>query len=173
MDSVILVDKEDQVIGEMEKLEAHQKGVLHRAFSVFVFNDNKELLIHRRAADKYHSANLWTNTCCSHQKPGETNIEASKRRLVEEMGFSCDVIDVCSFIYQIDFENGLAEHELDHILVGIFNDSPNPNPAEASEWKYLSIEKIQQEIKDTPEQFTFWFKHIFDNHLPQLIEKLQ
>lgn len=156
----------------MEKLEAHQKGALHRAFSIFVFNHNQELLIHKRASEKYHSGDLWTNTCCSHQQPGESNLAAGKRRLQEEMGFTCELKEVGSFIYQVDFENGLAEHELDHILVGRFSEEPEVNPEEASEWKYISIADLQKDIQENPSQYTYWFKHILENHLTELIENL-
>jgi isopentenyl-diphosphate Delta-isomerase len=158
LDLVVLVDEHDSSIGSMEKLEAHQKGVLHRAFSVFVFNDENKLLIHRRASGKYHSAGLWTNTCCSHPRPGESNLEAATRRLHEEMGFTCDLHKVNSFIYRAEFENGLIEHELDHICIGHYNEDPIPNPEEVAEWKYISISELQEEMQREPSKYTVWFQ---------------
>ena len=131
-EQVILVDTDDQPLGLMPKMEAHEKGVLHRAFSVFVLNDKGELMLQQRALHKYHSPGLWTNTCCSHQRDGETNIAAGKRRLHEEMGFVTELREVTSFIYKAPFDNGLTEHELDHIMIGNFNDTPNINPEEVA-----------------------------------------
>ena len=158
MDQVILVDDHDHEIGQMEKLEAHQKGLLHRAFSIFLFNDKGEMLIQQRAAGKYHSGGLWTNTCCSHQQPGETNIEAGKRRLLEEMGITTELRDSFSFIYRTDFDNGLVEHELDHVLIGSYNDAPNPDPAEAQDWKYISLKDLLLDVDKNPDNYTIWFK---------------
>ncbi len=165
---VILVDTEDNPIGKMEKLEAHEKALLHRAFSVFVFNENKELMLQQRALSKYHSPGLWTNTCCSHQRVGETNIEAGKRRLQEEMGFSVELEDVLSFIYKAPFDNGLTEHELDHILIGNYNGNPKPNPDEVESWKWASIDYIVEDIGQYPEKYTAWFKIIFQKYLNSL-----
>ena len=165
---VILVDENDQQVGLMPKMEAHEKALLHRAFSAFVFNDKKELMLQRRALDKYHSPGLWTNTCCSHQREGETNIEAGKRRLQEEMGFSVPLEDSISFIYKAPFDNGLTEHEFDHILLGEFNDTPVLNPDEVSEWKWMTLPKVKQDMQDNPQLYTEWFKIIFDkfyNHI--------
>lgn len=167
---VILVDRNDNQIGVMPKMEAHEKGLLHRAFSVFVFNDNNELLLQQRALDKYHSPGLWTNTCCSHQREGENNIAAGKRRLQEEMGFQTDLKEVTSFIYKAPFDNGLTEHEFDHILIGNYNDSPTPNPDEVADWKWVPLEDVALDIKQHPEKYTAWFQIIFDkfyNHLKQ------
>jgi len=162
LEHVILVNENDEPIGLMEKLEAHQKGVLHRAFSVFILNDKNELMLQQRAQSKYHSPLLWTNTCCSHQKPNETNTEAGSRRLQEEMGFSTELLDVFSFIYKAPFDNGLTEHELDHVLVGKFNEEPNINPTEVEAWKWMAIEDIKEDLRINPEQYTVWFKIIFD-----------
>ncbi|MEZ4793205.1 MAG: isopentenyl-diphosphate Delta-isomerase [Gelidibacter sp.] len=159
---VILVNEKDEHIGTMPKLEAHKKAVLHRAFSVFVFNDNNELMLQQRASHKYHSPNLWTNTCCSHQRVGESNVEAGKRRLQEEMGFVTDLKDTISFIYKAPFDNGLTEHEYDHILVGNYNEEPNINPEEVSDWKWMSLEDVQKDMQEQPEIYTEWFKIIFD-----------
>ena len=159
---VILVNENDEQIGLMPKLEAHEKAVLHRAFSVFVFNDNNELMLQQRAKHKYHSPNLWTNTCCSHQRDGETNIEAGKRRLNEEMGFVTDLKETISFIYKAPFDNGLTEHEFDYVMIGYYNEEPNINPDEVEAWKWMSLEAVKVDIKLHPECYTEWFKIIFD-----------
>ncbi|MFI8380499.1 isopentenyl-diphosphate Delta-isomerase [Leeuwenhoekiella sp. NPDC079379] len=159
---VILVDENDQQVGLMPKMEAHEKALLHRAFSVFVFNENKELMLQRRALHKYHSPGLWTNTCCSHQREGESNIAAGKRRLMEEMGFVTDLDESISFIYKAPFDNGLTEHEFDHILLGNYEGLPNLNPDEVSEWKWMSLEDIKIDMISNPNVYTEWFKIIFD-----------
>lgn len=167
---VILVDENDQQVGLMPKMEAHEKALLHRAFSVFVFNNKKELMIQQRALHKYHSPGLWTNTCCSHQREGESNIDAGKRRLMEEMGFSVDLEESISFIYKAPFDNGLTEHEYDHILLGSFEGEPDLNPDEVAAWKWMSLEAIQEDMKINSEIYTEWFKIIFDkfyNHIKQ------
>lgn len=165
---VILVDENDVKIGLMPKMEAHKKGVLHRAFSVFVFNDREELLLQQRSFDKYHSPGLWTNTCCSHQRDGESSIEAGKRRLQEEMGFVTDLKETISFIYQSPFDNGLTEHELDHILVGTFNGTPNPNPNEVAAYKWMPLESVKEAMRLDPERYTVWFKIIFEKFYEDL-----
>ncbi|WP_028374457.1 isopentenyl-diphosphate Delta-isomerase [Leeuwenhoekiella sp. MAR_2009_132] len=159
---VILVDENDQQVGLMPKMEAHEKALLHRAFSVFVFNENKELMLQRRALHKYHSPGLWTNTCCSHQREGESNIAAGKRRLMEEMGFVTELEESISFIYKAPFDNGLTEHEFDHILLGNYEGLPNLNPDEVSEWKWMSLEDIKLDMINNPNVYTEWFKIIFD-----------
>ena len=138
-EQVILVNEKDEQIGLMPKMEAHEKAVLHRAFSVFIFNDSNELMLQQRALSKYHSPGLWTNTCCSHQRVAESNIEAGKRRLFEEMGFVTELKDVVSFIYKAPFDNGLTEHEFDHVLVGTYNEDPNINIDEVNNFKPCSI----------------------------------
>ncbi|MFV8281662.1 isopentenyl-diphosphate Delta-isomerase [Christiangramia marina] len=163
-EKVILVNEKDEQIGLMEKIEAHEKALLHRAFSVFVFNDKHELMIQQRALSKYHSPGLWTNTCCSHQREGESNIEAGKRRLQEEMGFSTELKDTISFIYKAPFDNGLTEHEFDHILVGYFEGKPDLNPDEVAEWKWMSLEAIEKDMQANPFIYTEWFKIIFDKY---------
>ena len=163
-EKVILVNEKDEQIGLMEKIEAHEKALLHRAFSVFVFNDKNELMIQQRALSKYHSPGLWTNTCCSHQREGESNIEAGKRRLQEEMGFSTELKDTISFIYKAPFDNGLTEHEFDHILVGYFEGEPDLNPYEVAEWKWMSLEAIEKDMQANPSIYTEWFKIIFDKY---------
>ncbi len=165
---VILVDENDNKIGLMPKMEAHEKAVLHRAFSVFVFNDKNELMLQQRALHKYHSPGLWTNTCCSHQRDGESNIEAGTRRLQEEMGFSVPLEESISFIYKAPFDNGLTEHELDHILIGHSEQEPVINKDEVAAWKWMDLEKVKQDIASNPELYTAWFKIIFDkfyNHI--------
>ncbi|WP_034262137.1 isopentenyl-diphosphate Delta-isomerase [Altibacter lentus] len=159
---VILVNEKDEKIGLMPKMEAHEKALLHRAFSVFIFNKKKELLLQQRALTKYHSPGLWTNTCCSHQRDGETNLEAGKRRLFEEMGFTTTLKETTSFIYKAPFDNGLTEHEYDHILIGEYDGTPNINPKEVASWKWMSLESVQEDIKANPGQYTAWFKIIFD-----------
>lgn len=159
---VILVDQQDQKIGLMPKMEAHQKAVLHRAFSVFIFNDKKELMLQRRALDKYHSPGLWTNTCCSHQRDGESNIDAGKRRLEEEMGFTTELKEATWFIYKAPFDNGLTEHELDHIMIGNYNEAPNINVDEVDSWKWMSLDDIKKDIDSQPDLYTAWFKIIFE-----------
>ncbi|MDK2770642.1 MAG: isopentenyl-diphosphate Delta-isomerase [Flavobacterium sp.] len=161
-EKVILVDTNDEPIGLMEKIAAHEQALLHRAFSVFILNDNNEIMLQQRAQSKYHSPLLWTNTCCSHQRPGETNIQAGKRRLREEMGFEVDLQELFHFIYKAPFDNGLTEHELDHVMIGKFNDEPNINKEEVEDWKWMSIEAIKQDMQQNPDVYTVWFKIIFD-----------
>lgn len=167
---VILVDRQDNEIGSMEKLEAHEKAVLHRAFSVFIFNSRGELLLQQRAHHKYHSPGLWTNTCCSHQRAGESNLEAGKRRLKEEMGMECPLQDVFWFIYKAKFDNGLTEHELDHVLVGNSDLDPVINEDEVADFKWISLEDLKQDIEAQPEQYTEWFKIIFREYDQRLVK---
>jgi isopentenyl-diphosphate Delta-isomerase len=161
-ENVILVNENDEQIGLMPKMEAHEKALLHRAFSVFVFNNKSELMLQQRALDKYHSPGLWTNTCCSHQREGETNIQAGKRRLQEEMGFVVDLQESISFIYKAPFDNGLTEHEFDHILIGKYDKKPKINPDEVADWKWMPIEDIKNDMVSHPEIYTEWFKIIFE-----------
>ena len=163
LEYVILVDVNDQEIGKMEKQEAHEKGLLHRAFSVFVFNEKKELLLQQRALTKYHSAGLWTNTCCSHPRVGETIEQAAHRRLMEEMGFDCELTTKSSFIYKASFENGLTEHEFDHILVGVFNGEINFNPTEVKNFKWITLDELASDLRQNNQNYTAWFKIIFEN----------
>ncbi len=160
-EQIILVDEADNEIGFCEKLEAHQKGVLHRAFSVFIFNSNHELLLQKRAETKYHSGGLWTNTCCSHPLKGENTEEAVYRRLKEEMGITSQVGLAFSFIYKADMGNGLIEHELDHVYFGFSDDLPVLNHNEASDYKYISAETLKEELINHPDQFTAWLKICF------------
>ena len=165
---VILVDQEDNKIGLMPKMEAHEKAMLHRAFSVFVFNKDKELMLQQRAMHKYHSPGLWTNTCCSHQRDGESNVEAGTRRLQEEMGFSTPLKETISFIYKAPFDNGLTEHELDHILVGNYEGEPSINEDEVASWKWVPLEEVNKDIIANPGQYTAWFKIIFEKYYTYL-----
>jgi isopentenyl-diphosphate delta-isomerase len=160
MEAVILVDENDREIGTMEKLEAHQKGLLHRAFSILVFNSKGELMLQQRATNKYHSGGLWTNTCCSHPRPGETAIEAGKRKLIQEMGFDCELTYSHKFIYKVELDNNLIEHEWDHVLVGYYNDNPEINPSEAMNWKFMAMDALQKDVAGNPQHYTKWFKMI-------------
>lgn len=159
-EQVILVDEHDREVGTMEKMEAHQKGLLHRAFSVVLFNNKGELLLQKRADGKYHSAGLWTNTCCSHPRPGEHMVEAVTRRLKEEMGIEAKPEFAYSFVYKTTLEHGLIEHELDHVFVGMYNDGPHVNAGEVQDWKYVPLETLQKEIQEHPSHYTYWFKQI-------------
>ena len=160
---VILVNENNDELGVMPKMEAHKKGVLHRAFSVFIFNSKNELMLQQRAAHKYHSPLLWTNTCCSHQRDGETNIEAGTRRLSEEMGFTTALKEVTSFIYKAPFDNGLTEHEFDHVMTGFYEMDPVINKEEVEAWKWMPVEAVKFDIESNPEIYTAWFKIIFKN----------
>lgn len=167
-EQVILIDENDNPIGLMEKIEAHEKALLHRAFSVFIFNKKGELMLQQRAAKKYHSPLLWTNTCCSHQRSGETNLEAGKRRLLEEMGFVTELKEIFSFIYKAPFDNGLTEHELDHVMVGYFDGKPVLNPNEVESFKWMTLEDVKSDIEKNPKNYTAWFKIIFEKSYDKL-----
>lgn len=158
---VILVDEKDTETGLMSKTEAHQKGLLHRAVSVFIINSVGDWLLQRRAFGKYHSAGLWTNTCCSHPLPGETTENAAKRRLLEEMGMTCDLIPLFNFTYREILENGLIEHELDYVFLGIADDIPVINDSEVAEFKYFNYLEMEIDIKTNPENYTIWFRKLF------------
>lgn len=159
---VILVDNEDNETGLMFKTEAHEKGLLHRAVSVFVVNQAGDWLLQRRALDKYHSAGLCTNTCCSHPLTGETNIDAANRRLLEEMGLVCKLNELFSFTYREILENGLIEHELDYVFLGVCNQLPVINNSEVAEYKYLNYPELQKEINENPAYYTVWFSKIYE-----------
>lgn len=169
-ENVILVNRLDEQIGIMPKMEAHERALLHRAFSVFIMNDKGETMIQQRAAHKYHSPLLWANTCCSHQRIGETNIEAGKRRLKEEMGIETELRELFSFIYKAPFDNGLTEHELDHVMIGYYNGEPTLDPEEVADWKWMLPEDIKMDIALHPDKYSAWFKIIFDkfyDHITQ------
>lgn len=157
-EQVILVDPNDKELGVMDKMEAHEKGILHRAFSIFLFNDQDELLLQRRALTKYHSPGLWTNTCCSHPRKGETALQAAHRRLEEEMGISATLSPKFTFLYKAELDKGLTEHELDHVFMGTFNGAPELNKEEAEDWKYIAIPALEADVKERPEHYTEWFK---------------
>ncbi|MGC1243345.1 MAG: isopentenyl-diphosphate Delta-isomerase [Chryseosolibacter sp.] len=163
MEHVILVDVNDKVVGTMEKMEAHRKGVLHRAFSVILFNDAGKLLLQKRSKSKYHSSGLWTNTCCSHPLPGETMDAATRRRLKQEMGIDLQPTFSHRFIYKADLDHGLTEHELDHVYIGTFNGSPDINQKEVEDWKYVDLQSLKQDMRQNPSDYTAWFKLIV-NH---------
>ena len=158
---VILVDENDVETGLMGKTEAHEKGLLHRAVSVFIVNSDGEWLLQCRALNKYHSAGLWTNTCCSHPLPGESSVDAAKRRLFEEMGLTCDLVPLFNFTYREILENGLIEHELDYVFLGIADDIPVINDLEVAEFKYFNYLEMEIDIKTNPENYTIWFRKIF------------
>ena len=164
-EQVILVNEQDEPIGLMNKMEAHEKAVLHRAFSVFILNDKNEVMLQQRAHHKYHSPLLWTNTCCSHQRAGETNIEAGKRRLFEEMGFQAELKELYHFIYKAPFDNGLTEHELDHVFIGTFDDEPNLNPEEVMAYRWVELDDLKKDMEKNPQNYTAWFKIIFEHYV--------
>lgn len=168
---MILVNSSDHPVGSMEKMEAHEKGLLHRAFSVFVFNSNNELLLHQRAHHKYHSGGLWTNTCCSHPRVGESNSEAAHRRLQEEMGFDCPLTYAFNFTYHAKLDKNLIEHELDHVFIGRYNGAVAPNPEEVADYRYVSLDALKSEIAEHPQRFTAWFK-IAINEVLEHFERL-
>ncbi len=164
---VILVDPMGREIGTEEKLKAHREGKLHRAFSVFVFNTSGELLLQKRSETKYHSGGLWTNTCCSHPRLGESHSCAARQRLNEEMGFDCELTELFSFIYHAKLENNLFEHELDHVFVGHYDGQPVPNSDEVDDWKWMDIKKLKRNVEENPEHYTYWFKLILNRVLKQ------
>jgi len=165
---VILVNELDQETGLMEKMEAHEKGLLHRAFSVFILNDQGDMLLQQRALDKYHSGGLWTNACCSHPLPGERVEAAAHRRLSEEMGFDCPLRELFQFTYRTEFDNGLIEHEYDHVWAGTYNGAIHPDPREVHAYHYLPVNEIFRLLAEVPEQFTSWFRLAFPRVIDQL-----
>ena len=162
MENVILVDEKDNQVGLMPKLEAHQKGLLHRAFSVFIFNSDYKLLLQKRASSKYHSGGLWTNTCCSHPRDGEDTIDAANRRLNEEMGIKTSLRKVFDFIYTAELDNNLIENEFDHVLYGVYDIDPILNKEEAEDFKWIDMETLKNDIENNKDQYTVWFKIAFD-----------
>ncbi len=157
MESVVLVDEKDVELGVMEKIEAHQKGILHRAFSVFIFNKKGEMLLQQRSLKKYHSGGLWTNACCSHPKPNEQTLNAAFRRLKEEMGFKTNIEKAFDFTYKASFLNGLTEHEFDHVFIGYYDGIIKPDKEEVENYAFKSIETIEQSMKENPNFYTEWF----------------
>ena len=160
MEHVILVDTHDRELGTMEKMEAHKKGVLHRAFSVLLFDNSGKMLIQKRARDKYHSSGLWTNTCCSHPLPGESLERATRRRLKEEMGIDLQPVFSHTFIYKAALDQDLIEHEFDHVFVGTFDGTPQVNKKEVDDWKYVDLQWLRRDMEEHPESYTEWFKLI-------------
>jgi len=160
-EEVILVNENDISLGTMEKMEAHRKALLHRAFSVFIFNSKGEMLLQQRAPEKYHSAGLWTNACCSHPRPGEDTCDAAKRRLYEELGFKAPLEKIFAFTYRSEFENGLTEFEFDHVYTGTYDGIIHPNPAEVSDYGFRSIDGIRACLELEPQNFTSWFHLAF------------
>ena len=161
-ENVILVDNNDNQVGLMPKLEAHQKGLLHRAFSVFIFNGKYELLLQKRASSKYHSGGLWTNTCCSHPREGEDILDAANRRLIEEMGIDTSLRKVHDFIYKAELDNDLTEHEFDHVFYGVYNGDPIINKDEADDFKWIDMDSLNEDIKTNGDNYTIWFKIAFE-----------
>jgi isopentenyl-diphosphate delta-isomerase len=159
---ILTVDEKDNVIGKGEKIKVHREGKLHRAFSIFVFNSKGKLLLQKRAKSKYHSGGLWTNTCCSHQRDGETLEKAVHRRLKEEMGFDCELKEVFTFTYRVKFDDGLSENEYDHVFFGKFDGKPDPNPDEVDDWKWVSLEELRKDIQKNPDDYTYWLKVSID-----------
>jgi len=162
MEYVILVDENDNKLGLMEKMEAHERSHLHRAFSVFVYNEKKEIMLQQRALEKYHSGGLWANTCCSHPRNGELTIDAAHRRLMEEMGFDCDIEEVFDFVYRAELDKGLTEFELDHVFIGEFNGLVEFNLDEVMDYKWISYDDLTQDMIKYPEKYTQWFKIIME-----------
>lgn len=161
-EEVILVNKADGAIGTMPKQQAHVEGKLHRAFSVFIFNQSGELLLQQRALDKYHSAGKWTNTCCSHPRPGEETLAAANRRLKEEMGMECELNWVFSFSYRAEFENGLIENEYDHVYFGVCDTLPHPNSQEVAAFQYIKMEELEKNLMQDGQEYTAWLKKSFN-----------
>jgi isopentenyl-diphosphate delta-isomerase len=181
-DFVILVNQQDEETGTCEKLQAHQQALLHRAFSILLFNDKGELLLQQRAMDKYHSAGLWTNCCCSHPAPGELTMDAAKRRLSEELYIplseNVSLSPLAQFIYRVQLENQLVEHEYDHVFIGYYTHTPVVNVDEAIAYKWMDIQTIKKEIKESPAKFSFWFKEIIsqfcdkiEQHIDESLQK--
>lgn len=170
---VILVDENDRETGMMEKMQAHVEAHLHRAFSVFIFNKAGQLMLQQRAFTKYHSPGLWTNTCCSHPRPGESTSTAAHRRLAEEMGFDCAFEEVFGFIYKAAFENNLTEHEFDHVFIGASEALPVINPEEVAAFRFATMDEIRNEMHQKPEEFTVWFRIAFDRVDQYFNEKLK
>ncbi len=155
--TIILVNLHDEPVGEVTKEEAHRRGDLHRAFSVFLYNGNR-MLIQRRALHKYHSGGLWANTCCSHPRPGEETEAAARRRLMEEAGIDCPVREIFSFVYKHQFAEDLYEHEFDHVFIGDYDGGFTPDPEEVMDWRWVSFEDLRRELREEPDKFAVWFR---------------
>jgi len=164
-DYVILVNAQNEILGVKEKIKAHKKGLLHRAFSVFIFNSRNELLLQRRALTKYHSSGLWSNTCCGHPLPEEYITMGGQRRLTAEMGLNCALEEIGSFIYRAEVDHGLVENEYDHVLIGYSEEQPTLNPEEAVDWKWTSFAILEKELRERPKAYTFWLNVIIGSHI--------
>lgn len=169
---IICVDTNDNEIGYIEKMDAHVKGILHRALSIFIFNDKNEILLQKRYSGKYHSPSLWTNTCCTHPNKNENTLAAANRRLEQEMGFSCNLTEVFSFLYYVEFDNNLIEHEFDHVFFGRYNGDIKINPLEVEDYKWISLDEILDDLKLNPNNYTFWFKYIIENHIDKIKDNI-
>ncbi|HZI52970.1 MAG TPA: isopentenyl-diphosphate Delta-isomerase [Chitinophagaceae bacterium] len=163
--NVILVDKQDNMIGAMEKLEVHRKGLLHRAYSILVFNAKGQLLLQKRAVSKYHSGGLWSNACCSHPAPDESMVDATRQRLRHEMGIDLQPEFAFKFIYKCELDKGLIEYEFDHVFTGLYNDAPSINPSEVEDWKFIDVKTLRDDLEHNPEKYTTWFKLIMNHPL--------
>ena len=171
-DQVVLVDQDDREIGVAEKVAAHREGKLHRAFSVFIFNNQDNLLLQKRADDKYHSGGLWSNTCCSHPRPGESTEEAAHRRLMEEMGFDCPLEHILSFVYHAPVSGELAEYEYDHVFIGFCGTvTPQPNPTEVQDWEWVHVDDLQRDLKQNPDKYSYWLREVLDRVIAAYREK--
>ena len=157
-EGVIIVNTRGESIGTMDKMAAHRAGTMHRAFSVFIFNSEGQLLLQQRAFEKYHSGGLWTNTCCSHPRLGEKTIDAANRRLQEEMGMDCEITELFQFSYRHEFENGLIENEYDHVFLGVSDEIPIANPEEVAAFRYIDLDALLLELFEQPDSYTPWFK---------------
>ena len=166
---VILVDNNDNEVGFMEKIEAHRRGMLHRAISVFIVDSEWKWILQKRAYDKYHSMGLWTNTCCTHPAPGESNLDAANRRLKEEMGIRCSLEELFSFVYREKLDNELTENEFDHVFFGISDKDPVINASEADDWEKISFDELHGDIQKNPDNYTYWFKEIYQDVHSHLI----
>lgn len=155
-EQLILVDHDDRVLGVGEKLQVHREGALHRAFSIFIFNSENQLLLQKRAQTKYHTAGLWSNTCCGHPRPGESILDAAHRRLKEEMNFDCTLQEIFKFKYRAELENNLIEHEYDYVVVGKFDTDPMPNPSEVEDWRWVNMNDLKKALSDNPSLYTYW-----------------
>lgn len=163
---VILVDENDREIGAEGKLEAHRQGKLHRAFSIFILNSEGMLLLQQRAKDKYHSGGLWTNTCCSHPRPGKPIQDEARRQLQHEMGFECELTEVDSFLYRVQFDNGLTEHEFDHVFIGKHDGDPMPNPAEVADWEWVKMDELRDDLQNNPDHYSYWLRMLIPHIEP-------
>lgn len=165
---VILVDESDREVGVREKLDAHRRGELHRAFSIFVFSPDGKILLQKRARTKYHSDGLWSNSCCSHPRPGASIEEEAQRKLHQEMGFRCELKEIFDFIYKAEMNNDLTEYEFDHVFIGEFDGTPVPNPEEAEDWRWMDVRDLQKDLAENPERYSYWLKICIDRVLEHL-----